>query len=378
MYHVQRRRGFTLIELLVVIAIIGILAAMVFPVFARARESARKVVCLSNVKNVALAIQMYLADNNDILWPMIESRQEVNEYCDTVKGGGTDCAVAEMANPYMRAPVVLDEYVKNRDVWRCPSAKVEAGAGFIYVSPDWFSEFVALEGEPDPSSGGIYPCMETNPYPRGWGGVVTDSTTQGYAHMYTNQRGERAKAFAFSITVFHNGYSGRGKIALVEVEDPVDHIICGDSSGTGEYGNTIGAVAYPDLCGIECANTWGFSDWELASSGDCDDSLMFPDCWQVWAPTGDSHVANVSLRKPYARHLGGVNLGFLDGHATWMNSEALLAKFGEEAVQRGSAWGCAGCLFAYEGMGIFSALTPWTGGCDCPEWDTMPHLWNLQ
>jgi len=75
----SRRRGFTLIELLVVIAIIGILAAMVFPVFARARESARKAVCLSNVKNLALAVQMYLADNNDTL-PPGEHRQEVLDY----------------------------------------------------------------------------------------------------------------------------------------------------------------------------------------------------------------------------------------------------------------------------------------------------------
>ena len=66
----RRRRGFTLIELLVVIASIGILAAMVFPVFARARESARKAVCLSNVKNIALAFQMYLADNNDTFPPL--------------------------------------------------------------------------------------------------------------------------------------------------------------------------------------------------------------------------------------------------------------------------------------------------------------------
>jgi prepilin-type N-terminal cleavage/methylation domain-containing protein len=57
-----RRHGFTLIELLVVIAIIGILAAMLFPVFARARESARKIQCLSNVKNIAMAVQMYIAD----------------------------------------------------------------------------------------------------------------------------------------------------------------------------------------------------------------------------------------------------------------------------------------------------------------------------
>ena len=58
----HRRRGFTLIELLVVIAIIGILAAMLFPVFARARESARKTQCLANVKNIAIGIQMYLTD----------------------------------------------------------------------------------------------------------------------------------------------------------------------------------------------------------------------------------------------------------------------------------------------------------------------------
>ena len=60
--YTRRRNGFTLIELLVVIAIIGILAAMLFPVFARSGESARKIQCLSNVKNIALAMQMYLAD----------------------------------------------------------------------------------------------------------------------------------------------------------------------------------------------------------------------------------------------------------------------------------------------------------------------------
>ena len=59
---IRRYRGFTLIELLVVIAIIAILAAMLFPVFARARESARKIQCLANVKNIATAFQMYLTD----------------------------------------------------------------------------------------------------------------------------------------------------------------------------------------------------------------------------------------------------------------------------------------------------------------------------
>ena len=64
--HIDRRRGFTLIELLVVIAIIAILAAILFPVFARAREKARQTSCLSNVKQTALAMMMYAQDYDEV------------------------------------------------------------------------------------------------------------------------------------------------------------------------------------------------------------------------------------------------------------------------------------------------------------------------
>jgi prepilin-type N-terminal cleavage/methylation domain-containing protein len=60
-------QGFTLIELLVVIAIIGILAAMLFPAFSQARESARRAVCLSNLRQVGMALQMYTMDHNERL-----------------------------------------------------------------------------------------------------------------------------------------------------------------------------------------------------------------------------------------------------------------------------------------------------------------------
>lgn len=59
------RKAFTLIELLVVIAIIAILAAILFPVFAQAKEAAKKTACASNLKNIGLAMTMYLADNDD-------------------------------------------------------------------------------------------------------------------------------------------------------------------------------------------------------------------------------------------------------------------------------------------------------------------------
>jgi len=95
----SRRRGFTLIELLVVIAIIAILAAMLFPVFARARESARKIQCLSNVKNIAMAFQIYLTDYDR--FPPMEHRAEVNQWfenngCDLSPGC---CSRNTQANP---------------------------------------------------------------------------------------------------------------------------------------------------------------------------------------------------------------------------------------------------------------------------------------
>src|SRR5512137_1515017 len=121
----RRQRAFTLIELLVVIAIIGILAAMLFPVFARARESARKIQCLSNVKNIAMALQMYLADYDR--FPPNNQDRNMLAMMDQ-KSGDNGCSTYgehrfNGGNPYLHWPVVLDEYIKNRQVWLCPSAQ---------------------------------------------------------------------------------------------------------------------------------------------------------------------------------------------------------------------------------------------------------------
>src|SRR4051812_37521503 len=63
---VNRKSAFTLVELLVVIAIIAILAAILFPVFAQAKEAAKKTQCLSNLKQVGLAIKLYQNDYDDV------------------------------------------------------------------------------------------------------------------------------------------------------------------------------------------------------------------------------------------------------------------------------------------------------------------------
>lgn len=108
--HNQRQRtGFTLIELLVVIAIIAILAAILFPAFARARENARRASCQSNLKQIALSIKQYT--------------QDYDEKYPSYYGG-----------PVAGWSKLVQPYVKSIQIWQCPSeAKpfVEDATGYV-------------------------------------------------------------------------------------------------------------------------------------------------------------------------------------------------------------------------------------------------------
>jgi prepilin-type N-terminal cleavage/methylation domain-containing protein/prepilin-type processing-associated H-X9-DG protein len=114
------RRGFTLIELLVVIAIISILASMLFPTFSRAREQARKVVCLSNLKQLATAIQMYTQDYDE-LHP-IGHPFWVGELTDTVPA------------PNYLVDVTFT-YTRSTQIWVCPSWKG------VYLKPNFVGNY---------------------------------------------------------------------------------------------------------------------------------------------------------------------------------------------------------------------------------------------
>jgi len=97
-----RRKGFTLIELLVVIAIIAILAAILFPVFATAREKARQTACLSNLKQIGIGYVQYCQDYD-----------EATPACVYNAGGGN--------NVMITLGSLLDPYIKSAQTWRCPS-----------------------------------------------------------------------------------------------------------------------------------------------------------------------------------------------------------------------------------------------------------------
>lgn len=112
----KARFGFTLIELLVVIAIIAILAAILFPVFARAKEAAKRTSCLSNLRNQGVALQLYLSDFDDRL----PDRRDLKS---SLPGGYRPWTTWPPSDPRSGwAVVVLGPYLKNKDIWRCPSS----------------------------------------------------------------------------------------------------------------------------------------------------------------------------------------------------------------------------------------------------------------
>jgi prepilin-type N-terminal cleavage/methylation domain-containing protein/prepilin-type processing-associated H-X9-DG protein len=110
-------KAFTLIELLVVIAIISILAAILFPVFARARENARRASCLSNLKQIGLGVMMYSQDYDE----QIPGRNTM-----TGHGVGYNCSSGTagcvlLYDVINNRPYMLEPYVKNRQLFICPS-----------------------------------------------------------------------------------------------------------------------------------------------------------------------------------------------------------------------------------------------------------------
>lgn len=123
----MKRKAFTLIELLVVIAIIAILAAILFPVFAQAREKARQATCISNLKQFMLSILMYDQDYDECMPLSISSSSQV--------GPG----IAQLYNvPQFNVGVSLQPYIKNFGMFQCPDDSglpVGNTAGGLVVPP---------------------------------------------------------------------------------------------------------------------------------------------------------------------------------------------------------------------------------------------------
>jgi prepilin-type N-terminal cleavage/methylation domain-containing protein/prepilin-type processing-associated H-X9-DG protein len=126
-------RGFTLIELLVVIAIIAILAAILFPVFAQAREKARAISCISNLKQIGTALMMYTQDYDEAFPSVIANSTQDGGCAPNLEWYALGGGWVTLANPY----------IKNGQIYRCPSAE----------SPYWVAgQPEGWCGTPDPNA----------------------------------------------------------------------------------------------------------------------------------------------------------------------------------------------------------------------------------
>ena len=116
----MNRKAFTLIELLVVIAIIAILAAILFPVFAQAREKARQAACISNLNQLGLATGMYVQDYDETYYPhRWNSGPNSNPLIALTGGANSPISGAALTKTFWIS--LLQPYVKNYQVWICPS-----------------------------------------------------------------------------------------------------------------------------------------------------------------------------------------------------------------------------------------------------------------
>jgi prepilin-type N-terminal cleavage/methylation domain-containing protein/prepilin-type processing-associated H-X9-DG protein len=127
--HRDRKSGFTLIELLVVIAIIAIIAALLFPVFARVREKGRQAVCLSNEHQIATAVLMYMGDY-DGTFPFVLDLSGNIAFHGVTNGGDNGAYPLVLGvtgqEPRFQLVNVVGPYVKNANVWYCPTVGPDA------------------------------------------------------------------------------------------------------------------------------------------------------------------------------------------------------------------------------------------------------------
>lgn len=255
----RKSSAFTLIELLVVIAIIAILAAILFPVFAQAREKARQTVCLSNTKQLGNALAMYIQDFDELL-PM----------------GGWSGA-SSTSSRWFRD---LYPYVKSLDVYICPNITSDPMGIPGYYRPTLYN------------------------FPRSPGDTALYPTSAG--------------GYAINANIVRWGAASR---SLAEITDSAGtFVICDASRVTSAVMGNYDATTWPRF---QDRN----SDWEVYPPTD----------WTGGSTARYSTDNTTFRRRPMARHSGGLNIIYCDGHAKWSKIEQFLGPL--SATQFGWPYG---------------------------------------
>ncbi len=290
----NNQSAFTLIELLVVIAIIAILAAILFPVFAQAREKARQASCLSNLNQMGLASNMYIQDYDETFYPHRWNSgpnsnpllQQLNVTCsDSGPISGVACNKTFWIS-------LLQPYVKNYQIWQCPSNPngwVEGRAGTMCGGAD---------NAPSIGCGG-----------NGYGG----QNSYGHNDVWMSPAANFATPFGGAVAT----------VADAAVIRPSGTVMIVDSTYYG---------AAPDLCNesghmINAAPVGGgTAPTNSASNADCAyaqsqaaPASFYDNYWMNignsnWSYSGGTVQPAQGIQLGQNRHSGVINVQFVDGH----------------------------------------------------------------
>jgi prepilin-type processing-associated H-X9-DG protein/prepilin-type N-terminal cleavage/methylation domain-containing protein len=246
--HSTTKVGFTLIELLVVIAIIAILAAILFPVFAQAREKARAITGVNNLKQINLAILQYLQDNDERFFPTVTERE----------GPSTINDVATAKQYSIRGR--LDPYVKADGVYKDPSSPIQ-----------W--------PNPQPQTG---PTNVTVYWPTDYGFNINEGDL-------TLTPGANPAIAAYFQTPEGTNIGVNGDTVLASINSPANLLLIADTQ-RADSKPSRGSLT-PQYIDLVSGNATAFPG-----------SLF---------PASNAQAALI------ARHQGGANIGFADGHVKW-------------------------------------------------------------
>lgn len=285
---IRHKAGFTLIELLVVIAIIALLAAILFPVFSRAREKARAAACQSNLRQIGLAFAQYKQDYDSRYPHGHDAEVDVS----TIPGSrsSTDYRRAQMTPANSNDPVLwpakLEPYLKSRQIFTCPSGRRRInvpGEGARTVVNEWRAT--------DDWEGAFHISYGYNYYFVGGGVFWATGCTS------TRCRGCQYSDLPATANCQNCGVAAKDS----QIEMPASTFILVDNSvsfrGTNQGGLPPAFAQYDLVDSAGGVQERANGNWD---SGDSFDPL----------------------------HNGGMNVLFADGHVKWMHKDAFLYKPG--------------------------------------------------
>ncbi|MCC6036645.1 MAG: DUF1559 domain-containing protein [Armatimonadetes bacterium] len=254
------RKGFTLIELLVVIAIIAILAAILFPVFSQAREKARQASCLSNTRNLGMAMTQYTQDWDERFFAQPPPCDYLIPY-----------ELARLLHPWY---VAIYPYMRNKQVLFCPSVPRFYGC----------------------QTNCVYSCKNPDPIVRNeWPNTYGYNDLINHGVDYPDQRSRGFDDIWDRLGMRNKGHWSR----LPTIPEPARFVIGGDSA---KGANCIQNVTRD-----------GFQMNHIITTA--------PPCWHgaacVIGRTGPEIEQRVGGMTRVTRHLLGSQLWFADGHSKW-------------------------------------------------------------